>query len=88
VRDALVPFGINEPDALILRVGEVDFAAGVNSEIIRFHAVGDDRFLAIGGPRHDALATILACIEAAVGSEHQAVGGTGVFAEDCHFAID
>ena len=63
---ALVPFGIDKPDPFVLRVSEIDFAAGVYSQIIRIHTFGNDGFCTVSRKCHDALPAVLARVQAAI----------------------
>ena len=87
MHNALIPFGIDEPDPLVLRIGEIDLTAGVYRQVIRVHTFGDDGFFAVGCIGDDALTSILASVEAAVRSEHQTVGLARILAEHGDFAI-
>src|SRR4249920_1666813 len=86
--DALVPLRIDEPYLFVRRIGEVDFAARVDGQIIRIHALRDDRFLPVRTVGDDAFAAILTGVKTAVGPEHQAVGLAGIFFEHGDFAVE
>ena len=88
MHDALVPLGIDKPDPLVCGIGEIDLAARVDRQIVRIHAFGDDRFLAVRREGHDALAAVLAGVEAAVRSEHQTIGLARILAEYGDFAVE
>src|SRR5436190_5783246 len=88
IHDAFVVLGIDKPDSFVLRIGEIDFAAGVDRQIIRIHTFGDDGFFPVRGKRDNALPPILAGVEPSVRSEHKAISLARILAEDRDFAID
>ena len=79
---ALAALCIDEPDALVLGVAEVDLATLVENDVVRVHIVGNHGLGAVRRIRHNALAPVLADVKPSVGTEHQPVGSAAVLFED------
>src|SRR5262249_17033102 len=88
VYDALVPFRVDKPHLLVRRIAEVDLAARVYRQLVRINTSGDPRFRSVRRVRHNTLPPVLAYVEAAVRSEHEAVRLAGILAEKRDVAID
>src|ERR1022692_2160551 len=76
--DALRAGAVDQPDLLSAGIAEVDFTAASDGQVIRSHALREHGFLSVRRIRYDPLAAILAGVQAAIGSEHQAVCAAGI----------
>ncbi len=78
---------VDEPHFFRAGIGKVNLAMAVDGQIVGAHPLRDQRLGSIHRIGDDALAAVLAGVEASVRAEHQAVRAARVFFENTDFAV-
>ena len=78
VNHPLIPSGVDEPDAVIRRIGKINFIARRDGEVMGLHALRDNGLLAVRRVCDDPLAVVLAGVKPPVRAANDSMRAAAV----------